>query len=808
MYQLTSVQQVVWLDQILNSNAPYYNLGVTLKFDGSIDPVLLEEVINEVANTNEAMRLVMRLEAGVACQQVQPRIDVRVPLVDFSGPDADEQAWKHLRLAFARPFKLYDELLWESQLVRVNASRHYWLLKCHHLVCDGTGIPLIGHAIANAYNRRLRGDTAPLESGPSYLEFLADDQAYLSSPRFQRDKQFWCERFAQLPAPMLASTDRHGPGAPTPSRQVFWTIERPIFDRLKAFSAACECTVAHFMLALLATYFARTYHLDEVVIGLPVHNRSTARQKRTLGMFSSIIPVGIRVDLQRSFIDLLDDVAAELRRCYRHQRFPIADINRNLKLAQVGRKQLFDVTFSLEGFPGDGHLGNVKPASFAMHHGFEQTPLAVFVRDYHRSEDVVVEFNYNTGALQREAVEDAQKRLGLLLKVILEDGSAQQVGALPLLDERDQALLRGFNDTHADYPSDRLIHQLFEDQVRLAPEATAVVFEDRRLSYAELNQHANQLAHTLRQQGMEPGEFVPIVMPRCPEMLIAQLAVLKSGGAYVPIDPDFPVERQLFMIQDCGALRAISAQSTAVQLHTADLAWLVLDAMRHLTVSCSSLDLHVQRDATDAAYVMYTSGSTGQPKGVIIPHRGVNRLVINSGYVDLLPSDCVVHCSNPAFDASTFEVWAALLNGARTLIVPTPTVLQPSLFGSLLAAKGATVLWLTAGLFHQYADALANVFAQLRYLLVGGDVLDPGTIRRVLRENAPQHLLNGYGPTESTTFATTHRIASVDERSSSIPIGRPIANTQIHILDERQKPIPIGWPARFTSPEPAWRWAI
>ena len=353
-------------------------------------------------------------------------------------------------------------------------------------------------------------------------------------------------------------------------------------------------------------------------------------------------------------------------------------------------------------------------------------------------------------------------------------------------------IIESFNATGTTYPQDKLIHAVFENQVRRSPAAAAVLYEQHRLTYSELNRRANRLAHYLRTLGIEVGEYVPILMSRCLQMLIAQLAVLKCGGAYVPMDPTQPLERQVYMIRDCQARWVLAELGRPPALEGDPVQWFDCTAAAHLIESFPDEDLQLLFDSPLPAYLMYTSGSTGTPKGVIVPHRAVNRLVINNGYARIERGDCIAHCSNPAFDASTFEIWGALLNGASVVIVPHSIVLAAERFAELLKLQKVTVLWLTSGLFTQYAQPLSEVFAQLRYLLVGGDVVNPETVRQVLRLNPPYHLLNGYGPTECTTFSTTYLIDTLAEDARSIPIGRPIANTQIYVLDELLQPMPIG----------------
>ena len=361
-----------------------------------------------------------------------------------------------------------------------------------------------------------------------------------------------------------------------------------------------------------------------------------------------------------------------------------------------------------------------------------------------------------------------------------------QIDVLPQ-SERDQVLVQ-WNATDTRYPADCCVHELFETQVARNPDAAAVVCGDVQLSYEQLNVQANRLAHYLRARGVTPQTAVAILLERSIDLVIAELAVLKCGAIYVPLDRQAPERRLRLVIEDCQALIVLST-STQVCPPLATVARINLDELALGNQPTENPATSMAGDGV--AYVMYTSGSTGQPKGAIVAHRAISRLVINNGYADFGPSDRVAFAANPAFDASTMEVWGPLLNGGCICIVEQDTLLAPAAFAAFLRREQITVLWLTVGIFNRYADALAAEFLGLRYLIVGGDALDARTVGRVLKHGRPQHFLNGYGPTETTTFAATHEIVAVED-GCTIPIGRPIANTRIYILDRYEQPVPVG----------------
>ncbi|NHB62062.1 non-ribosomal peptide synthetase [Photorhabdus sp. RW14-46] len=389
---------------------------------------------------------------------------------------------------------------------------------------------------------------------------------------------------------------------------------------------------------------------------------------------------------------------------------------------------------------------------------------------------------------KKEIIFDA----GLVQVLSNKVGDDISVQKLNLLSEAERTLLlETWNATETVYPDQLGIHQLFERQVEKTPTATALIAGDKTLSYAELNACANRLTHQLIKQGIGPNDHVAILLERSIELAVAQLAILKAGAVYVPIDTSVPDERKKWLINDGFAKLLLTGAQANIPANL-DIPLIRLSDETDADKAEESFNPDLLYSGTAPAYIMYTSGSTGTPKGVIVPHRAVVRLVINNGYVEIEPNDRVAFAANPAFDASTFEVWAPLLNGGALVVIDHTTLLTPPEFVQALDRYQINILWLSVGLFNRLAAELSPVLPQLKNLIVGGDILDPYVISQVLRNNPPQQLLNAYGPTEGTTFTTTYRIETLPTGATNIPIGRPIANTRVYLLDEQGLPVPLG----------------
>ncbi|CAJ3736606.1 syringomycin synthetase [Burkholderia pseudomallei] len=802
---LTAGQYGIWLDQMLNPDLPCYILGAILRIDGTFDEALLTSVVNEVVNANDSLRAMLVSEGGSVRQRVLSDVELEIAHIDFSGSaHPHDSAWRYMRTAFDTAFAL-DGLLCDFRIVRESPSRTYWMYRCHHLVADGQSVSMICRMIVDLYNRRASADMARIEPTPSYFDSLDDDRKYAESSRYERDAQFWQDKFSSLPPPLLSSRSSEAAARPAsfPDGQVNLTIERAKYDRLGRIAEASGCTIVHVMFGVLALYFSRAYQVDEVVIGMPVHNRSTAQQKRAIGMFASVVPIRIPVDGNERFVSLLNGVSAELRHCYRHQRFPIAELNRRLGLVRTGRRQLFDLTLSFEKFPLDFYIGDVKLGLTSMRHRFEQTPITVNVQDYHEDQDLVMQFNYDVNAFSHAEVDNIGTRIGGLLDALIEHHDDMPVGMLPLLDEAERKqVVYEWNATERDYPIEQCIHQLFEAQVDRKPEAIALTFDGRRLSYAELNARANRLAHYLQARGVGPDRLVALCAERGIEMVVGLLAILKAGGAYVPLDPSHPPERLRRMLDDTDPAAVLVDDIGADALASFESHVAARSPRVHLSRdiaqwrACSPANPPTPREraARRLAYVIYTSGSSGEPKGVMNEHRGVvNRLWWMQQTYALDERDAVLQKTPFSFDVSVWEFFWPLMSGARLVIAKPEGHKDPAYLSELIDRERVTTLHFVPSMLQAFLEdeGAARGCGSVKRVMCSGEALPPSLVKRFYRCLPDARLHNLYGPTEAAVDVTAWA-CDAEEGGASVPIGRPIANTRIYVLDEYGQPVPRG----------------
>nr|WP_254227806.1 non-ribosomal peptide synthetase [Burkholderia gladioli] len=795
---MTAAQREIWLDQAVHGDAPVYKIGGYTRIAGSVDAACFERAVNLLVARHDALRLVLvpgENGEGLPRQAVAKTLTVEVPLHDFSAepdPDAAAIAWARQRLA--ESFPLDGRPLFRFELARIDATNFLFTLNFHHLIVDGWAIGLLVDSLARIYSALAEGREPELDA-PSYLEFVEQDRAFRESPQFERQRAYWLDKYRSVPDPLFAPRSRErfdGPVAPSGHHAL--CLPRAFYDRIAAFARRCESTPFHVILGLLHVYFSRTAQRDELAIGLPILNRSNARMRQTAGMFTGVSAVRLGYDPAQRFDELLKSLGQTLKQDYRHQRFPISELNRSLGLLQARRAQLFDISVSYERDDYDMRFGESPAQVHMCSNGHEQLPLALHIRENRFDANAWIHFMYNRAYFEQEEVEAIGARFEQLLGQVLEDARVP-VADLRLPTAGELARLRAWSASPAAFERDEPLHRLFEARAAQTPDAVALEFEGQRLSYGELNAWANRVAHRLVGLGVKPDDRVAICVERGPGMIAGLLGVLKAGAGYVPLDPAYPAERLAYTLGDSAPLAVLVQAGTREVLGGLTVPVIDIDAPGESDAS-SDNPVVEGLNARSLAYVIYTSGSTGQPKGVMIEHRNVTRLfAATQAWYGFGPQDTWALFHSFAFDFSVWEIWGALLHGGRLVIVPKLTSRSPQACYALLCDTGVTVLNQTPSAFRQLiaAQAESDREHELRHVVFGGEALEVGMLRPWYEDarNRDCQLVNMYGITE-TTVHVTYWPLSAEGGGTPAGIGRPIPDLSVHVLDANLNPVPIG----------------
>ncbi|HEJ9171770.1 TPA: amino acid adenylation domain-containing protein [Serratia marcescens] len=786
---LSFAQQRLWFLTQLEGLSETYHIPLALSLRGELDLPAWRQSLDALYARHEALRSRFVTVEGQPQAHILPADALPLTVHDLRGrQDAQSQARQLAQRLTEAPFDLTQGPLVRAALIRLADEEHLFLLTCHHIISDGWSTGILLRELGALYGALRRGDADPLPPLPlQYADYAAWQRRYLTPERLAAQAQYWRETLSDAPALLTLPTDR-----PRPTVQSFSGGEVPIAidaeltQALRQFSRQHGGTLFMTVLAAWSLVLARMAGQQELVIGTPEANRGRLETESLVGFFVSTL--ALRIDL-RDDPDLPTLIAR-----IRHAVLAARE-NRDLPFEQVvelvnpprhlGYTPLFQVMLAWQdGSVRDISLPGLQAESAELGYQIAKYDLTLDLAE--RDEQISGTLNFATALFDRATAE----RYGVYLVQVLRamaTNATQPASHLDLLPAAErELLLYGWNRTAEVYPAQSSAHVLFEQWVQRTPDAVAVVNDRDSLSYAQLNAHANQLAHQLIAQGVRPGDRVATSLERSVSLVIAQLAILKAGAAYVPLDPHLPVARQAWIIGDSGASLILCDRDIDREI-AGEIACLRIDRLRQNPTH----DPAVPRAAGAPAYIMYTSGSTGTPKGVMVTHQGILRLAINNRFASFERGDRFAFAANPAFDASTLEMWGALLNGASLAIIAPEVLTEAEALAAALARQGINVLFLTTSLFNQYAHSIAATLAQLKYLLSGGEAADPHAFARMLKEAGPVRLINAYGPTECTVFATTATIERVDPWQR-LPIGRPIGNTRIYLLDEHGQPVPLG----------------
>ncbi|MDP8242503.1 MAG: amino acid adenylation domain-containing protein [Candidatus Hinthialibacter antarcticus] len=798
---LSYSQQRLWLLNQLEGQSATYNVIAALELRGRLDVDALQKSLDAVVARHEALRTVIRVKDRAPIQIVMEPIQAPIRRMNLRNlNDASRQAAidQAVNEESKRTFDLENDVLLRTLLIDAGDQRAVFVITLHHIITDGWSQSILVHDLAKAYQayRLERGpDWAPLPL--QYADYAIWQRQWIQSDAAQSQFDFWKETMRGAPALLELPTDR-----PRPPVQRFtgrlktFQFDGDLLQRLKQFSneqgATLFMTLHAAFVALLSRYSGQT----DIVLGTGVANRNRRELEPLVGFFVNTLLLRVDASERPTFIELLQRTQAADLAAYEHQDAPFERLVDVLQPErELGYTPLFQVMFTLQNTPDAKlTLPDLDITPRRVDAGASKFDLTVLLNESGNGLEGVVE--YSDDLFDDSSIERLFGHYEIFLRAALKKPNAS-VAELPLIGEAEMQQHTAWNQTAREYQKEQSIIARFTEIAARLPNALAVEYGETRLTYQELDQRSNQLAHTLIQKGVKPGGAVGLMQTRSAEFIISLLAILKAGAAYAPLDPSYPDERLAFMAQDCGASILITEDAFKTRLPNFN-GELILSNIGWTLVSgeaTAAPDVH--RSADDLAYIIYTSGSTGTPKGVMVSHRGVMRLVLNNDYCPLDASDRIAQAANASFDAATFEIWGALLNGAALIGVDRDVTLAPLRFAQALQEKKITTLFITTALFNEMARQAPKAFAGLRHVLFGGEAVDSHWVGRVLREGAPDRLLHVYGPTENTTFSTWHRVWNVDDDAHTVPIGQAVANSQAYVVDANGQLAPAGVPGEL-----------
>ncbi|MFD7257551.1 amino acid adenylation domain-containing protein [Streptomyces sp. NPDC059874] len=789
---LTAAQAGIWFAQQLDPENPIYNAAEYIDIRGAVDSGVFERALRRLVHESEALRMRVVEDDEGLWQSADPDPEWTLEQPDMRGeadPEAAAERW--MRQALAEPVDPRRDLLFRFALLRVDDRRTFWFYRYHHVTVDGFAVALLTRRAAELYTAFAEGREPEPSGFATVADLVASDAAYRASERFTADREFWREKLTGCPEPVSLSA--HKPAMPQGLVRRSEFLAKDSLESLRDTAREVGVTWPAALMTAAALYLQRSTGADEVVLGVPVSCRLGKAARSVPGMVSNVVPLRVPVTQDMSLADLFAQVSAELRATMKHQHYRYEDLVRDRNLLGGGGRlvgpeiniMMFDYGLTFGGLPGVVNNLSIGPS--------DDLSLIVYERSDGRG--LQVDFDANPALYTPEEIAAHQHRfLGFLSRLAAADPQAP-VGRIDLADAAEHDLvLRRHNDTAHEVPETTLT-RLLEDQAGQTPDAEALRFEGSSLTYRELHARADRLAHALRARGVGPESTVALAVPRSEELVTGLLAVLKTGAAYVPVDPDYPADRIRHMLDDARPALLLTTAETAVRLPSGlDAPLLVLDVddTADLLAAQPAGPVGGPAPAGDhPAYVIYTSGSTGRPKGVPVSHRAiVNRLLWMQHRFGLGADDRVLQKTPSGFDVSVWEFFWPLISGATLVVARPEGHKDPAYLAELIRTERITTAHFVPSMLQVFVqEPAATGCAVLRRVICSGEALPEETQNQFFRVLPRVGLYNLYGPTEAAVDVTAWECVP---GAGAVPIGRPVWNTRTYVLDAALRPAGPG----------------
>ena len=790
----TESQLEVWLsDQISAEASCSYNESFTLCLRGRLNENALREALKQVIARHDALRA--QFDSEGKTQHFAAKCDLDIPLVDLAGLSDQERRARVQQLIHDEahaPFKLDKGPLVRAHLVRTAPEYHQLILTSHHIACDGWSTNVLLDELARLYNALNKGGFFNLPPALSFAAYAHSQQNYFNSEEGAENERYWIEQFRDTPPLLDLPADHIRPALKEFKGATYRKkIDAETLNSIKKCGAKQKCTLFVTLLAGLQVLLSRLSGQDDIVVGFPSAGQSLVEGKVLVGHCVNFLPLRARVSGAQTTASFLAQVRQTLFAAYEHQNYTYGRLVRKLGLQRdPGRLPLTEIQFNLERV-GDGmHFDGLDVEADPNPKAFVN--FDIFLNGVETRDGLILDCDYNTGLFDESTIARWLNHYETLLDGMVADAD-RPISKLPLLTESEtRRLTQVWNDTSLAFPHNLTVHKLIERQMKETPDSIAVIFEDQRLTYAELDRRSNQLARYLRKLEVKPGSRVGVFVERGMEMIVALLGTIKSGGCYVPLDPTFPPERLRFVLQDAKAPVVLTQEHLTKAWSFGEARVVRLDSDWATIAKEKSSQPDEVVSAEDLAYVLYTSGSTGEPKGVEIPHRAVVNLLqamlLRPG---LKKSDTFAAITTLSFDISGLELYLPLCTGAKLVIVSRETASFGLQLLEYLKKVNASVMQATPVTWKQLIEAGWDGNPPLK-VLCGGEAFPRELANQLTKRSIS--VWNMYGPTETTIWSAAGEVATGD---GPVPIGEPIANTQFYVLDRELQLVPVGVPGEL-----------
>ncbi len=798
LYDLTNAQKRIWYTELLYPDTSVSQLSGTAKMKGRIHIAAFMQSINLIIKQYDAFRIRITSVDGMPQQYVVPYEERQLEYLDLTHYESVSEVEALLEQHKSKPLQLLDSELFQFLIVKISEDEYWINTKMHHIISDGISMVIYGNQLTEFYMQIIQGNEPTLNDDCSYIQYISEENAYELSDRYQKDKAYWLNKFSDLPE--LTGWKSYNPlSLSTRAVREHFTVPEVLYHELQAFCQQNRISLFQFFMGAMYIYIHKVTNQPDVVIGTSFANRGNKKEKQKIGMFVSTAAARTYVEKDMDALSFLQDVARDQMSVLRHQKYPYNQLIQDLREMHGNKdiQRLFGVSMEYR-LINWVDLDEVRILTDYDFCGDEVNDFVLHIVEILDEGELVLDVDYRTTLFERSEVTDMVSQLLTIAEQIIH-APQLPIAEVTLLGEADeQSILALSEGIVADYPREKTIHGLFEEQAERTPDHVAVQMGEQSITYLALNEQANQLARYLRSEGVGADTLVGIMADRSLEMIVGIMGILKAGGAYVPIDPDYPEERIHYMLEDSG-VHLLLTQSHLWESTTFDGKLVNLDEAASYKGDTSNLESI--SGASNLAYVIYTSGTTGKPKGTLIEHKNVVRLLFNDkNLFDFSAQDTWTLFHSFCFDFSVWEMYGALLYGGKLVIVPSLTAKSPAAFLELLKDNKVTILNQTPTYFYQVIQeelAHSSTELSLRKIIFGGEALSPSLLGNWRFKYPDVQLINMYGITETTVHVTYKEITEREIEAGKSNIGRTIPTLSAYIFDEQRRLQPVGVPGEL-----------
>ncbi|KAF6582672.1 non-ribosomal peptide synthetase [Paenibacillus sp. EKM211P] len=787
LYPLTHAQKRIWFIEQQYPHTSIHLLGGLIKIHGVPDIAILKQAIQLCIDKHDGLRLEITELNGQPYQHISQTVKDQIDYIDFSiehHNDVEVVCKQWAKAKMAEPFTFLNNPLYYFAICKLNEHQYGYLIKLHHIISDGWTTHILTQQICDWYTQLIKNNEIVNECQPSYLDYIDNEQIYLNSKRFYKNRIFWKERFKKLPEYSSEKVGNEVEG-----QRMSFELGLELSNKLKDFSQRKQISLNAFFNALMILYIHKMTQQVDIIIGSPVLNRSGQAERKMVGMFTSTMPFRLELTTEDSLMSFLQMANKELLSCFANQKYPFDLLVQDLELQKKGRDYLFNICVNYYNTNLVNTMAGMTLENEELHTGDQLYSLQMVITEWSDQHIFTLHYDYKKNDYQDYEINQMHHYMILILEQIVSNDQLK-VSEISLLSlEEERHLLYEWNpnivmdDIHS-----KSIHQLFEEQAAKTPDNVAISFEEKSMTYKALNEKANQLARLLTNKYIGPGCHVAIIGDHCQEIIISMLAVLKAGACYVPLDPEYPRERIEYILNDANVTVILADNVYDPELkYTGEIIYINEGS----TYEGDFANLHLPINPDALAYIIYTSGTTGMPKGVMVPHRGVVNYITwaKEQYIHNTSETFAFH-SSIAFDLTATSIFTPLINGNTIVIYKKST--QEHVLERIVHDNRTNIIKVTPAHLALLANLKVDNSA-IRCIIVGGEELRTNISRQIYDVfNRKIDIYNEYGPTEATVGCMIHRFDPELDTRITVPIGSPINNMQIYVLDCNMKLVPKG----------------